>query len=75
MVATLPFMIPDEHLAASPSPTNAMEAQKAALAAQQQAEDAQREALKMQAAESGLTPPMTADERLKAASEAVQLAQ
>ncbi len=75
MVATLIMADYDQTLGAPPSPpANAMEAQKAALVAQQQAEAAQMEALKMQAHEAGLPHPTTTDERLRAASEAVRIA-
>ena len=74
MVATLLYMNEDhETLAAPPSPpANAMEAQRVALAAQLQADEAQKKAIVMQAEEAGLPSPMTADERLKAASDAVR---
>lgn len=70
MVATLLFMQDDQDTLASPPspPANAMEAQKVALNAQQQAEAAQREALAMQAAEAGLPPLKTDIENLRAAA-------
>lgn len=77
MVAILNYMTLDEQHMAAPArqPENAIEAQKAALAAQVQAEEAQKKAIVMQAEEAGLpSVPPTAEERLRAASEAVQLA-
>jgi len=67
MVATFITFMNEDHetLAAPPSPpANAIDAQK-------QAEEAQKQAIAMQAEESGLPAPLTAEERLKAASDAV----
>lgn len=70
MVATFITFMNEDHetLAAPPSPpANAIEAQKHAL-------EAQKQAIVMQSEEAGLPAPLTADERLKAASDAVQIA-
>lgn len=76
MVATFPYMtLQDDVLGSPPSPpANAIEAQKVALAAQVHAEESQKVAIAIQEAESGVPVPPTAEERLKAASEAVRLA-
>lgn len=49
-------------------------AQETAIVAQEQAAEAQHEAVKALAVESGEEVPLTADDRLKAASEAVKKA-
>ncbi len=74
MVATLLMMTADDQtLGAPPSPpANAMEAQRAALAAQVQAEEAQKQALAMQAIESGVDLPKTDIECLRAAAAEVK---
>ena len=75
MVATFITFMNEDHetLAAPPSPpANAIESQRVALAAQLQAEEAQKKAIVMQSEEAGLPAPLTADERLKAASDAVR---
>lgn len=70
MVATLLFMQSEDLTLGSPPtpPANAMEAQKAALAAQLQAEEAQKTAIVMQAEEAGLPPPVSDIEKLRLAA-------
>ena len=70
-------MLDDSRVAASmrPPAETAIEAQEEAIDAQKQATEAQQHALAVQSAEAGVPPPLTCDDRLKAASEAVRLAE
>lgn len=77
MVALLTHFMPsEEQQMAAPArqPESAMEAQRMALDAQKQAESAQQAALAMQAAESGLPPPLNDIEHLRSLAAKVKAA-